>query len=70
MKRILSLTLVVSLATLLGAISASGEENVIFTELVNKGVPLSNGKTIKLSEPVMADGLDQATQEKGNGWAC
>src|SRR4029079_10849926 len=64
MKRILSLCLVVSLATLLGAITASGEENVIFTDLVKKGVPLSNGKTIKLSEPVMADGLNQAAQEQ------
>jgi hypothetical protein len=38
------------------------DENAIFSELVKKGVPLTNGKTIKLPDPVMADGLDETQQ--------
>ena len=40
------------------------EDNAIFKDLVKQGVPLSNGKTVKLSDPVMVDGLDEANQLK------
>ena len=63
MKKFIALALLISFVALLGS-TAIAEDNVIFTELVQKGVPLSNGKTIKLPDPVMADGLDQAAQLK------
>jgi hypothetical protein len=42
---------------------AAAEENAIYKELLNQGVQLSNGKTITLSEPVMADGLKADAQK-------
>jgi hypothetical protein len=55
---------IVSLAIVLSLAVVHADENVIFKELVTKGVPLSNGKTIILPQPVMADGLDEANQQK------
>jgi hypothetical protein len=39
-------------------------ENQIYVELIEKGVPLADGNQVKLPEFTMADGLDQAAQEK------
>ena len=63
MKQSIELAVIVSFAALLCTV-VRADENVIFTELVQKGVPLSNGDTIKLPDPVMADGLNEATQLK------
>ncbi len=62
MKKSLVALLVFSMVIALNVAIARAEENVIFKEVVTKGVPLSNGKTTKLIEPVMADGLDDAAQ--------
>jgi hypothetical protein len=40
----------------------AAEENAVYNELVNQGVKLSNGKTITLPKPVMADGLTTKKQ--------
>jgi hypothetical protein len=49
----------------LGAVMLlAAEENAIYNELVNQGVKLSNGKTITLPKPVMADGLTAEAQKK------
>ncbi len=41
---------------------AAAQENTIYKELMDKGVPLANGKTVKLPQPVMVDGLSAADQ--------
>jgi hypothetical protein len=63
MKQSIELAVIVSFVALLCSV-VRGDENIIFTELVHKGVPLSNGDTIKLPDPVMADGLNEVTQLK------
>jgi hypothetical protein len=63
MKQSIELAVIVSFVALLSSVLRA-DENVIFTELLQKGVPLSNGDTIKLPAPVMADGLNEATQLK------
>ncbi len=59
--KFIALALLISFVAILRS-TVLAEENVIFTEVVQKGVPLSNGKTVKLPDPVMADGLNQAAQ--------
>jgi hypothetical protein len=41
----------------------AAEKNAVYEDLVNNGLPLGNGKTIKLPEPVMADGLKEEEQQ-------
>ncbi len=41
----------------------AAEKNTVYEDLVNNGVQLANGKTIKLPEPVMADGLKPDEQQ-------
>lgn len=49
----------------LGAVMLlAAEENTVYNELVSQGVKLSNGKTIALPKPVMADGLTADAQQK------
>lgn len=43
--------------------TATAQENSTYKELVTQGVPLTNGKVVKLPLPVMADGLDSAGQQ-------
>ena len=62
MQKEIALSVIVSFAVALSSPLARCDENAIFSELVKKGVPLTNGKTIKLPDPVMADGLDEAQQ--------
>jgi hypothetical protein len=59
------LLLVFALGVLAGSrCFAETPENSIYVELVDKGVPLSGGDRAALPVFVMADGLDQAEQEK------
>jgi hypothetical protein len=53
----------VFLSFALGMPLFAGETNAVYNELVNQGVALSNSKTIKLPEPMMADGLKTDTQQ-------
>jgi hypothetical protein len=62
MKKSIASFVVVSVVFVLNSAFVRAEENVIFKELVKTGVPLSNGKTVKLPAPVMADGLNEAAQ--------
>lgn len=52
----------IGLTCVLFPLVAAAQENAIFKELTEKGVPLSNGKTVKLPQPVMVDGLNAAQQ--------
>lgn len=42
--------------------TAAAQENSVYQQLVGNGVPLSNGKTVLLPPPMMADGLNAADQ--------
>jgi hypothetical protein len=53
----------VSLLFSYAALASAADGNPIYKELVNQGLTLANGKTIKLPEPVMADGLTAAAQQ-------
>jgi hypothetical protein len=47
----------------LGRSLCAAEDNSIYNELINQGIPLANGKILTLPEPVMADGLKSDAQQ-------
>ncbi len=49
---------------LIAVARADHKDNTIFNELLEKGIPISNGNTIVIQQPVMADGLNAAAQQK------
>jgi hypothetical protein len=53
----------IALVTILPRWTAAAD-NAIYNELVGKGIALSNGKTVTLPSPVMADGLKADDQQK------
>src|ERR1700733_8405456 len=57
-----SIYLIVLLSAL-GRSLFAAENNSIYNELINQGIPLANGKTITLPEPIMADGLKSDAQQ-------
>ena len=58
-----SITHSIFLSALLGVASAMATENPVFKELLEKGVKMSDGSTVKLPPPILADGLDAAAQK-------
>ena len=47
----------------IASLAFAADSNPIYEELVNQGITLANGKTIKLPEPKMADGLKADEQQ-------
>lgn len=45
-------------------LTAAAQNNSIYQDLLNRGVPLTNGHVAKLPQPVMADGLDGSEQKQ------
>jgi hypothetical protein len=54
----------------LAAAATPEVENPVFHELVEKGVTMSDGSTMKLPPPFLADGLDAAAQQAALAKLC
>jgi len=63
MKFGFALTHSILLFAVLCSVSAVAAENPLFKELLEKGVSMSDGASVKLPPPVLPDGLDAAAQK-------